>query len=466
MLPNDRSRQLYKIYKETTSGIGPGEQNTQQGYEHTAQDDQSGEYTDTKCGDEQGWQFWEPDNVSTEGPRQSLGTWAPAVPVFYHEGNSTFLPMKDKTLAVDADYTAKTPGSSADGDHTKVRVAEDGDSGVPGIIVPCMNHAAHEYIFFPISEFKLKVDHKSAGNSSSKIYDVKADGTVDTSNIGTTKDLWEVHSNKAYNLTTAEYSDTSSKRGKLDFDSGAFPGTITTPTTPANYRVKMAWNASTSKWEFYCIGEATETSISYAKIAWNYHPVSGDMSEGELMTYNSSTEAWTDTDTKIWIDYSKSKQVQFHTAGNNTIFIVRLLKSDESRSTDTRDLYYAVQCFRDDGNRITHLESISKHMGHQLYGYIQSTDLDPEPWIDNTTARITTNIVGTDKQNFLPVQIGPGWRVYGSTIDWAYVESADFGRGMPFYFRPILPTMFDKAAKTYNCPYKNGGNYVAKYEAL
>ena len=96
-------------------------------------------------------------------------------------------------------------------------------------------------------------------------------------------------------------------------------------------------NQSSQEQIFFPIGA---TSTYYARIRWNF-TVEQDLSEGELMTYNSSTNTYTATEDLIWIDWKRSAQAQFSTAGTDTIFEVEKLTTDVMRGNRTRDLYEA-----------------------------------------------------------------------------------------------------------------------------
>jgi len=442
----DNANNGIKIYRDKTPAVAVDKKATQQGVEVSDQNDNTARYTLENGGDEQGWAFTGP---RTSAQRYDMGSWAQAVPAMLRDSDSRIVPLLDKTQAVDLDYTAKDQSSTAGDSAVLVRVAEADGTGTPGILATCLNADAQEQIFFPISDTKIKVDNITAPNASTKIYDVDAAGVIDPLNVGTTKDIWFVEANKTYNKTSAEYRTDSVYKGAINFESAAYPA-ITVPATPANYETKLVFDAGTSKWKFYTIAEASATAYTYARIHWNITRT-GDLSVGQLMTYDSVTDSFAETTDVVWIDWPKSQQCQFNTAGDETIFIVRKIISSLNRAGITRDLYYASFCIRDEGAKITHFNNVSPSAiieDAMLDMFLHSSDLFNSTWAQPSVSRIKTTILNEEFSNIMPINIPLEWRsMPGTNYNW--LEWKLIGRGMPFYGVPIRPV--------HNGDYDNNG---------
>lgn len=184
-ITNDNQNQGIKVFREHTTGIDNDRKNTQQGQTITAQSD-IGVYTVTDSGDECGWVFTPP----ATGQRHDMGAWSHAHPAILKSSDSKVYPVKDKTLAIDTDFAAKTQDSSAGSDATKIRVAEDTSDGSVGIVLQCLNDDAHEQIFF-------------AGGSSKYVKD-KGDGTGIEVRYNTSTSSWDEVSGSTLTMVAIE----------------------------------------------------------------------------------------------------------------------------------------------------------------------------------------------------------------------------------------------------------------------
>lgn len=459
MYIEDPPKRGYKPYREISAGKENDRKTNRQGLQIDEQDNNTGEYTTSKPGGEQCWQYM----TAKAGERHDIGTWSQIVPAII-KTDGTIVPILDKTLAIDSDFDSLTQGSYADDDHTKVRLAEETSDGVPGIIIACLNHEKEEKIFFSLNGEKIKVDHKSVGNESTQIYDIKADGTIDIANVGTTKDFLWVESNEVNIKTEAKFNDGATKKGPINFETSSYPAMVV-PSSPANYETKIVFDTGTQKWRGYTIAEASSVSIYYARIRWNYTDAT-DLSEGELMNYVSGV-GFSVTGTKIWIDIELSLQVQFWTAGDDTIFIVRKIKNDLDRGGDVRHLYYAFFCFQDRGSEITHLQTETKLTTEKkLEGKLLSANLDPAPWDNPALAEIKTTIATIALVNQVVGRIPDEW-ITNTIKNWSFVEMSNFSRGQELWFRPIRPILDDKTNSYYRSAQEFvGTGTIAEYERV
>jgi len=441
---NDNEQSGWKPYRDHSSDKDVEMKACKQGCQVDSQSDETGAYSISLPGQESGWLYC---IAST----RNISTWSQAVPAMLTEENG-IIPILNKSLALDTSFAYKTEATSGN-DASKIRVAEETEEGTPGIIVQCLNQDSHEQIFFPLGGGALKVDHLTAGNESSKIYDIKVDGTTDLTNIGTTKDLWYVDSNRAYIHTDVRFRYDATKKGRLDFASTTAPAATAGETL---YNVRPYWDVSSGLWKWYVVitdgtgivadntnaidsstniygavvgggadsankgsckevfyiesnfpyiktaakfrydssnkgpidfrsgaapspsaGEtqyqvplylydgawtgfvniADESAGTFCRVAWNFSEEQ-DLSEAETVTYNSSTDKWTGTGTKIWIDWKRSRSVKFETAGTNTIFEAHLVAAEHTRANQTRKLYRLTNCV-DDAGGLLRFENLS-----------------------------------------------------------------------------------------------------------
>lgn len=433
-----------KIFRDHTPSVDNDRKATQQGIMATDQATATGIYTVSQGGDEQGWLYTGP---RTSSQRHDIGSWAQAVPAILRNSDSKIVPMQDKSQAVDLNYTAKTQATVAGDSATTVRVAETDGTGTPGIVVTCLNDAAQEQIFFPISDNKITVDNITGPNYSTKIYDIDALGAIDLTNVGTTKDLLYNENNKTYLKTDAEFREDTTNKGPINFETSGYPA-ITTPTTPTNYETKIVFDSGTNTWKMYTIAEASATATVFAKIRWRFWFDAGtlyDFSECELMNYDTATNTFSASGTVGWISQDFSKQCQFHTAGSETIFAVRLLNTSVVRDGITRDLYYCVQCVRESEYKITHFQTISpayQMVDNRLRVFVCSNDLVASPWLNAADSIIKTSILGVEYSNEMTVNVPRQWR-YITGSDYAWTEMHEVARGMEFWARPIRPVHTD-----------------------
>lgn len=150
-----------RFFREKTAGI-LAENKGNYGVEITDQSTTTGEYTIASTGDEQGWAF------SQGTSQRGFGSWSQASPAIWNKTDATIKPAKDKTLAIDNDYEAKTPVLSAGDSADNIRIAKPSydKTVVPGVVTSCLNHASQEQIFIPIDENTLLSQITSPADSS------------------------------------------------------------------------------------------------------------------------------------------------------------------------------------------------------------------------------------------------------------------------------------------------------------
>lgn len=460
----DNANNGIKIFRDKTPSVDCDKKASQQGVEVTDQSDTDARYMLANGGDEQGWLFTGP---RTSSQRQDMGSWSQVVPAILRDSDSRIVPMLDKTQAVDTNYTAKDQSSSAGDSAVYVRVATTDGTGTPGLLATCLNHESQEQVFFPVGESQIKVDNITAPNVSTKIYDVDALGVIDPTNVGTTKDIWYVEANKTYNKTTAEFRLDATKKGAVNFENAVYPA-ITVPATPANYETKLVFDTGTNTWKFYTIAEASAVAFTYARVRWNVTRTR-DLSEAQLMTYDSVTDSFSAAVDIVWIDWIKSQQCQFNTCGTDTIFVIRKIITGYTRDGVARDMYYCDSCIKDAGKKITHFNNFSPSLqieNNKLDCYIHSTDLINPAWSDPPVSRVKTQIGGEEFSNLMIVNIPTEWRqASGTNYNW--LEVGLIGRGMPFYGVPIRPTHNgDYANNGYDSAEKFNETTIATYSKV
>ncbi len=139
---NDFLRGGIKIFRDRTV-IKP-EYKANQGVS-TVQDANTGEYTMTKQGEEEGWLY----TANKSGSTRTMGSWSMATPAILQD--NVVRPMLNKAMDADMNYEEKTLSTTSGDSSSTVRVAESTDDKVTGILVSCLNHESEEQIFFPIS---------------------------------------------------------------------------------------------------------------------------------------------------------------------------------------------------------------------------------------------------------------------------------------------------------------------------
>jgi len=188
---------------------------------------------------------------------------------------------------------------------------------------------------------------------------------------------------------------------------------------------------------FFPTGGGT-VSVTYARIRWDAD-FDGDVSEGELVSFDEETEQWIATETIVWIRAKSAKAVKFNTAGDGTIFEVRKWLDTFSRKETVRPLYYVSRCVEDGGDRITHFKTVRKKNDlTELQGELLSDARFDPPWDNSATARIPTTIAGSAKENIFSVELPKKWDITGPE-QWQYLEIDRVDFGFPNRFRPIRP---------------------------
>jgi hypothetical protein len=211
---------------------------------------------------------------------------------------------------------------------------------------------------------------------------------------------------------------------------------------------------------------ATTPTTKYAKIRWDYDTIEGDTSEGELVTYNASSDTWSDTNQIVWVDLKAARGVKFETAGDDTIFEMRFWRSNVSRGSDTRDLYIPTQCIFDTGKRITHFQTIEKDMlTNLLVGNFLSEDNLSTPWTDPLTAQITTSIGLSNSPNRMQARFDTEWAISG-VEPYQFMEMDRLDRGFPFYFRPIRPVLDSNTEQIYRSAIEINSVSIAAYRKV
>src|SRR3990172_7435042 len=168
-----------KIYRDSSADVDRQYKAHPKGVEVTAQSNTTGEYTVGKTGDEAGWLF---TAELTPGVRDYLGSWCQAYPAILRTSDGKIVPIKDKSQAVSTAFKDKTQSSVAGDSSDLIRVAETDTTGIPGVVVTCLNGDAQEQLFLPASEI-LKVDQTGYGNVSTKVYDISVGGAINPANI-------------------------------------------------------------------------------------------------------------------------------------------------------------------------------------------------------------------------------------------------------------------------------------------
>lgn len=241
------------------------------------------------------------------------------------------------------------------------------------------------------------------------------------------------------------------------------PGSInpidgTAPSVGDFGMVVHAPNQDTSVPVFVPIGSGKASQ--YAKIAWDYKS-DLDLSQGELMTYDTTNQEWITTSTLLWISAANSNSCRIDTAGNDTIFEVEAI-GEATRGLVTRPLYRAVVVAQKGVTQITHL--LAENAVNVLEGKLLSDDLSPDNVWDDTSSIIKTTIGTTEIENRIVASISKEWDLSVGVQDFKYTEVSDISRGINIYFRPILPLLADYATGVYESAEKDGiGQPIANY---
>uniref|UniRef100_A0A6H1ZGI7 Uncharacterized protein n=1 Tax=viral metagenome TaxID=1070528 RepID=A0A6H1ZGI7_9ZZZZ len=303
----------------------------------------------------------------------------------------------------------------------------------------------------------IVADNTNVVDSSTYIYGAAVGGGADPGNKGSCKEIFYIDDNIPYIQTTAKFRQDNTNKGVLDFQSAA-------PPTPAAGQTlyQPTLHFSGGKWQWYVAVDDAGGGV-FCRVAWNYSS-EGDFSEGETVTYNATTDAWTGTGTKIWVDWEKSKAVKFETAGTFTIFEAKILKPNHVRKNQTRDLYRLISCVEDGGFCITHIEKIDIAEG-LISGYVLSNDDVLLPWIGADGNRIVTTIDVAEIPNIIQTRIPKEWDT--GVGNWKFVEIADISKALPWYAIPVRPIMEDPETSMYNSYYSDGQDItIATYKRV
>lgn len=246
--------------------------------------------------------------------------------------------------------------------------------------------------------------------------------------------------------------------GKFDFEVGFCPILQEPAEIEFFAPVHVKFQESTQKWKPYVAMSTTTGALTIARVAWNYTQT-GDMSEGEIVEYNSETDTYTGTKEKIWLDFEKSHGCVFETAGTNTIFRLKLIKQGFARSGEARNLYRVTHCIEDKGKYISHFGTISRDPF--LVGRLLSYNNFEPIWTDPVTARIMTTIDVLEKENIFRARIPREWSF--ATENFNFLEVSGLPKGTKSLFRPIRPILDDPDAKRYRSFEKIGENTIAYY---
>lgn len=204
--------------------------------------------------------------------------------------------------------------------------------------------------------------------------------------------------------------------------------------------------------------------IYYARIAWNCTIEDGDLSTGELMSYNSSTDTFAVTGVQIWVDTLKSAQCQFSTAGDGTIFVMRKSQNAITRDSTVLNLYYAVQCI-EEGYEITHGEVYEKQPNNRLDCYLLSDSIASPVW-GATSAKITTTILEASYPNLLSVKTPKDWVSDDADSSWEFTEIQKVERGIPFLAVPIAPRLLDASKNQWESSEYYSSATIATYVSV
>lgn len=209
---------------------------------------------------------------------------------------------------------------------------------------------------------------------------------------------------------------------------------------------------------------ATSSNVIYARIVWNYTPANGDMSEGEILTWNRTLQAFEASGTLVWIDFQRSLNCSFDTAGADTIFEVRYFQPRVLRDAIERPLCVAVRCFEDRGHRITHLRKRGKTLDdNRIFGAFLSTDLAAPPWTWSDASIIYTPILEDVRENVVLIRLPEEWDTLGIE-NYDYLERFPASYSAPWDFRPIRPVLDDNDGEVYRSAETYDGNLsIASY---
>lgn len=203
-------------------------------------------------------------------------------------------------------------------------------------------------------------------------------------------------------------------------------------------------------------------STRLARVRWNC-ALSGDFSEAEIVSLDEFDNIIASGEV-VWISWRESKSCRFESAGNATLFEIKLSKNEETRGTITRSLYSVVRTRRDEGYKITHGHTIAKDFSNnRLICELLSTEKLSPVWSAPLASRIVTTIAGNDGENILPMRLSSEWII--DTENYNYVEPADYqGFGAPMLFRPIRPVKYDNTTLIYTSAETLSGVTIAHYE--
>lgn len=198
---------------------------------------------------------------------------------------------------------------------------------------------------------------------------------------------------------------------------------------------------------------ATDITVSYARIAWNYSLLE-DFSEAEIMTYNTTSHKFVASGSAVWIDSAKSlPNLVFTTAGNDTIFEVQKIDT-ATRKNVNRDLYIVKKCVQDEGSTITYLQGLLTYADYSNLIDVGLTQ-GPSSWITPDNSAIYTNVLSKTIRNKLCVQIAEDWYGTGDPTEfrWARIQTYS-----PIIVAPIQPILKDRTLRTFEDANKYANN--------
>lgn len=259
------------------------------------------------------------------------------------------------------------------------------------------------------------------------VYDSSAGTVLPMKNKTQTTD-----SDYATKTTSSSAGDSSSAVHIATVDGSKIPGIIV--TCP---------NHSAQEQVFFPI--ATEVTIRYARIAWNFSYLE-DQSEAELMTYNTTTHAFVASTNTIWIDsWMSLPNLVFETAGDATIFEVQKIGTAIRRSV-TRDLYYAKKCISDEGTRYLSFQGLATY-----YNNSRAIDVrlmaSETPWLTPELSVIKTSVGSKTRINNLSISLAKEWQGTGNPghFKWARLQSH-----APLLAAPVRPVLNNRDEKLFS----------------
>jgi len=205
----------------------------------------------------------------------------------------------------------------------------------------------------------------------------------------------------------------------------------------------------------------------YAKVAWNYDEVEGDLSECEFCE-KQANDSWIGVSKLGWIDQVACRGCRADTAGDNTIFEVERIKGDIARLGVTRDLYRTVRVVYDRGSRVGFFHLILKTSTPNvaIAKLIVTEDVEPDPWLNLADNYISTGISDgvqtVAKHNKMLIEIPNLWNV-GGAGNFYFTTKTPVKVSFPWQGVPIEPVLLNEANKLWESNRKNGFTSIATY---